>query len=134
MTRLYYKEASACIIMFDVTSKNTFQNCLKWKRDLDSKVTLPNGHPVPCMLLANKSDLSPWAVTVEEVERFSKESGFIGWIETSVKENKNIHESMRVIVENIMAKDSMNSVLPCQGDYINLKAAEASDALQHGCC
>jgi len=40
-------------------------------------------------------DLSPWAVTREEVDRFSKENGFSGWVETSVKENKNINESMR---------------------------------------
>lgn len=54
MTRLYYREASACIIMFDVTNINTFSNSQKWKQDLDSKLMLPDGNPVPCLLLANK--------------------------------------------------------------------------------
>lgn len=54
MTRLYYREASACIIMFDVTSVSTFTSCQKWKQDLDSKLKLPDGSPVPCLLLANK--------------------------------------------------------------------------------
>lgn len=54
MTRLYYREASACIIMFDVTNVSTFGNSQKWKQDLDSKLTLPDGNPVPCLLLANK--------------------------------------------------------------------------------
>lgn len=40
-------------------------------------------------------DLSPWAVTKEEIDQFSKENGFTGWTETSVKENKNVTESMR---------------------------------------
>ncbi|KAJ7397911.1 Ras-related protein Rab-7L1 [Pitangus sulphuratus] len=95
MTRLYYREASACVIMFDVTNISTFSNSQKWKQDLDSKLLLPDGNPVPCLLLANKCDLSPWAVTREEVDRFSKENGFSGWVETSVKENKNINEAMR---------------------------------------
>ncbi|EMP30828.1 Nuclear ubiquitous casein and cyclin-dependent kinases substrate [Chelonia mydas] len=87
MTRLYYREASACVIMFDVTNFSSFGNSWRWKQDLDSKLTLPDGSPVPCLLLANKCDLSPWAVTREEIDRFRTE--------TSVKENKNINESMR---------------------------------------
>ncbi|XP_009074940.1 PREDICTED: ras-related protein Rab-7L1-like, partial [Acanthisitta chloris] len=54
MTRLYYREASACVVMFDVTNGSTFSNSHKWKQDLDSKVVLPDGSPVPCLLLANK--------------------------------------------------------------------------------
>uniref|UniRef100_A0A6I8NKM4 RAB29, member RAS onco family n=1 Tax=Ornithorhynchus anatinus TaxID=9258 RepID=A0A6I8NKM4_ORNAN len=95
MTRLYYREASACVIMFDVTNATTFSNSQRWKQDLDSKLTLPNGEPVPCLLLANKCDLTPWAVTRDQIDRFSKENGFTGWTETSVKENKNINEAMR---------------------------------------
>uniref|UniRef100_A0A8D1LSX6 Ras-related protein Rab n=1 Tax=Sus scrofa TaxID=9823 RepID=A0A8D1LSX6_PIG len=60
MTRLYYRDASACVIMFDVTNATTFSNSQRWKQDLDSKLTLPNGGPVPCLLLANKV----WAAAV----------------------------------------------------------------------
>ncbi|XP_019369542.1 PREDICTED: ras-related protein Rab-7L1 [Gavialis gangeticus] len=127
MTRLYYREASACVIMFDVTNTSTFKNSQKWKQDLDSKLTLPNGSPVPCLLLANKSDLSPWAVTREEIDQFSKENGFSGWIETSVKENKNINESMRVLVEKMILSSTgdRDSSVSGQGDYINLKGASS---------
>ncbi|XP_019402092.1 PREDICTED: ras-related protein Rab-7L1 [Crocodylus porosus] len=127
MTRLYYREASACVIMFDVTDTSTFKNSRKWKQDLDSKLTLPNGSPVPCLLLANKSDLSPWAVTREEIDQFSKENGFSGWIETSVKENKNVNESMRVLVEKMISSSTgdRDSSVSGQGDYINLKDASS---------
>ncbi|NWX88202.1 RAB7L protein, partial [Nothoprocta ornata] len=123
MTRLYYREASACVVMFDVTNLSSFSNSQKWKQDLDSKLVLPDGRPVPCLLLANKCDLSPWAVTREEVDRFSKENGFSGWVETSVKENKNIHESMRVLIEKMMSSSAGDgsSSASGSGDYINLK-------------
>ncbi|XP_074781592.1 ras-related protein Rab-7L1 isoform X2 [Athene noctua] len=123
MTRLYYREASACVIMFDVTNISTFSNSQKWKQDLDSKLMLPDGNPVPCLLLANKCDLSPWAVTRDEVDRFSKENGFSGWVETSVKENKNINEAMRVLIEKMMSSSTGDgsSSAAGSGDYINIK-------------
>ncbi|XP_009325706.1 PREDICTED: ras-related protein Rab-7L1 [Pygoscelis adeliae] len=102
MTRLYYREASACIIMFDVTNISTFSNSQKWKQDLDSKLMLPDGNPVPCLLLANKCDLSPWAVTRDE---------------------KNINESMRVLIEKMMSSSTGDgsSSAAGSGDYINIK-------------
>ncbi|XP_039555299.1 ras-related protein Rab-7L1 isoform X2 [Passer montanus] len=127
MTRLYYREASACVIMFDVTNASTFSNSHRWKQDLDSKVVLPDGSAVPCLLLANKCDLSPWAVTRDEIDRFSKENGFAGWVETSVKENKNIHEAMRVLIEKMMSSCTGGGS-PCSagsGDYISIQESSA---------
>ena len=57
MTRVYYKDTNACIIMFDLTQRSSFENACKWKKDLDAKCTLPDGRPVPCVLLANKVDI-----------------------------------------------------------------------------
>lgn len=54
MTRVYYKEAVGAFIVFDVTRTATFDAVIKWKQDLDSKVQLPDGSPIPCILLANK--------------------------------------------------------------------------------
>lgn len=54
MTRVYYKEAVGAFIVFDVTRAATFDAVIKWKQDLDSKVQLPDGSPIPCILLANK--------------------------------------------------------------------------------
>ncbi len=54
MTRVYYRRASACIIMFDVNQPNSFYNAAKWKKDLDSKCFNSNGENIPCVLVANK--------------------------------------------------------------------------------
>ena len=51
---VYYKEAVGAFIVFDVTRPSTFDGVLKWKADLDEKVSLPNGDPIPVVLLANK--------------------------------------------------------------------------------
>jgi Ras-related protein Rab-32 len=54
MTRVYYKKAVGCFIVFDATRESTFKGVTKWKTDLDNKVQLPDGNPIPCVLLANK--------------------------------------------------------------------------------
>ena len=54
MDRVYYKNAVGCFIVFDVTRPSTFEAVIRWKDDLDSKASLPDGSRIPCVLLANK--------------------------------------------------------------------------------
>jgi GTPase SAR1 family protein len=54
MTRVYYKEAVGCFIVYDITRPSTFEAVIRWKEDLDKKVMLPDGSRIPCFLLANK--------------------------------------------------------------------------------
>lgn len=57
MTRAYYKGAIGAFVVYDVTRPNTFDNVLKWKQDIDSKVRLPLGwgdDSIPAVLLVNK--------------------------------------------------------------------------------
>lgn len=51
---MYYKEAKGAFIVFDLTRQKTFEAVMKWKQDIDSKVTLPSGKVIPIVLLANK--------------------------------------------------------------------------------
>ena len=58
MTRVYFRDAHACVVMFDLTRRESFLNVAKWKYDVDSKVAQPDGATVPCLLLANKVNLT----------------------------------------------------------------------------
>ncbi|KDR22807.1 hypothetical protein L798_00721 [Zootermopsis nevadensis] len=95
MTRVYYKDSRGCVIMFDLTNRNSFVNTVKWKRDVDSKCRLPDGSPIPCLLLANKCDLRQRQVDQLEIEEFYKEFNFIGWTETSAKEGLMVNDAMK---------------------------------------
>ncbi|XP_043996152.1 ras-related protein Rab-38 isoform X2 [Gambusia affinis] len=100
MTRVYYREAVGALVVFDVTRASTFEAVLKWKDDLDSKVTLNHGRPVPAVLLANKSDQI--MCQLPKLDFFCRENGFVGWFETSAKDNTNIDEAAHCLVEHIM--------------------------------
>ena len=43
MTRVYYRDAAAAFIVFDLTRRATFEAVRKWKEDLDSKVITTDG-------------------------------------------------------------------------------------------
>lgn len=130
MTRVYYKEAVGAFIVFDVTRSATFDAVVKWKEDLDSKVQLSDGSPIPCILLANKvifkffflSDFYHhyWSIkkiyyfifqcdqpkeglvnNKNKMDEYCREKGFSTWYETSAKENINIEEASRSLVNKV---------------------------------
>ncbi|XP_037337178.1 ras-related protein Rab-7L1-like [Pungitius pungitius] len=106
MNRIYYKGALGCVVMFDVTNSASFLSCRHWKQDLDNKAMLPDGNSIPCILLANKCDLAQRVVSGDSIDRFSKANGFVSWMEVSVKENKNIGEAMRILVQEMLTAQS----------------------------
>ncbi|XP_045771311.1 ras-related protein Rab-32 isoform X4 [Maniola jurtina] len=109
MTRVYYKEAVGAFIVFDVSRVATFDAVVKWKNDLDTKVQLPDGSPIPCILLANKCDQQKEGIvnSPTKMDEYCREKGFAGWFETSAKENINIEEAARSLVNKILLNDKL---------------------------
>lgn len=107
MTRVYYKEALGAFVVFDVTRQSTFEAVERWKTDLDSKLQLPDGSAIPCVLLANKCDQSKEGPvnSNSQMDEYCRERGFLRWFETSAKENINIDEAARCLVTKIMEND-----------------------------
>ncbi|XP_065165491.1 ras-related protein Rab-32 isoform X1 [Atheta coriaria] len=111
MTRVYYKEAVGAFIVFDVTRSNTFESVSNWKADLDSKVQLPDGSSIPCVLLGNKCDQQKEGIVnnPNKMNEFCKEKGFSAWFETSAKENVNVEEATRSLINEILTNDVINA-------------------------
>ncbi|KAL2716846.1 ras-related protein Rab-38-like [Vespula squamosa] len=108
MTRVYYKYAYvsdvivAAALVFDISRAATFQSMKKWLSDLREKVTLPDGSSIPVVLLANKCDIRHVAVSTEQIVKFCKENNIGEWYVTSAKENTNVDEAIRHLVENVL--------------------------------
>jgi len=51
LLRNFYMNASAAIVVYDVTNPKTLENAAKWKADIDKKVRLEDGSPIPCILI-----------------------------------------------------------------------------------
>uniref|UniRef100_A0A914XPP5 Ras-related protein Rab n=1 Tax=Plectus sambesii TaxID=2011161 RepID=A0A914XPP5_9BILA len=116
MTRVYYRDAHGCIVMFDVTNRNSFLNVVKWKRDFDAKCIIADGAFLPCVLIANKCDTENLRqVQTDEIERLCAEFNFVSWAEVSVKENKMVDDSMKYLISAILNQEKSNGE-PSGGD------------------
>lgn len=102
MTRIYYQYAIAAVICFDISRPSTLDNVRKWRDDINEKVQLPDGKPIPMLLLANKCDIPDVRIDKEKLDHFAKENGFMGWFETSSKSSINVETAFNSLVEVIL--------------------------------
>lgn len=75
MTRSYYRGAAGAILVYDVTSRSTFEGLTKWLEDIRA---LASDH-IEIVLVGNKLDLGEdREVETEEGERFARENSKSG--------------------------------------------------------
>ncbi|VDM40671.1 unnamed protein product [Toxocara canis] len=131
MTRVYYKDAHGALIVVDSTRKATYEGALRWKADLDNKVTLANGKPVPAVLVANKCDIEN-NVTDEMLAESCKKESFIGAFRTSAKDNIGIEESFRFLAQHVVAIEKQGQyeipVFQRDGNVRKLGSSLAADS------
>jgi Ras-related protein Rab-32 len=112
LTRVYYKDAIAAFIVFDVTTTNTFDAISTWKSDLDTKVSFLNTvEPIPVILLANKIDLynpdkpnQSWNTISKDIDDYCNNHGFIAWFKTSAKDDIGISDAVNKLIDSILEK------------------------------
>ena len=105
MTRVYYQEASAALVVFDVTRNTSLEMVQEWKKDIDQKVFTSDDKPIPCLLLGNKIDLvsdGNWGKNKQEMEEYCQQNNFIGFFETSARNGTNIDEAARFLVKYVI--------------------------------
>lgn len=100
ITRSYYRGAGGALLVFSLTSHQSFTNCRGWLADLRQW----GEEDLLVLLVGNKGDvpLSPASeeggggerreVEREEAERWAEEEGLAGYVETSAKSGAGVEE------------------------------------------
>ncbi|TYH60890.1 hypothetical protein ES332_D07G010900v1 [Gossypium tomentosum] len=85
---MYYRGAAAAVVVYDVTSSETFERAKKWVREVQRQ----GNQNLIMFLVANKVDLEDKKkVGNEEGEQYAKENG-LTFLETSAKTAHNVNE------------------------------------------
>ena len=96
ITKNIYRNANGVLFVYDITNRESFNNIKNWIRDLQNV-----GNDVKAAILGNKLDLeSNRAISHEEIEEISKEHN-MPFLETSARENINVHEGFDLIVNEL---------------------------------
>ncbi|KAF7813822.1 ras-related protein RHN1-like isoform X1 [Senna tora] len=85
---MYYRGAAAAIVVYDITSIDSFVRAKKWVQEVQRQ-----GNPsLTIFLVANKADLEDKREVENEVgEEYAKENG-LSFLETSAKTAQNVNE------------------------------------------
>ncbi|KNC81168.1 Ras-like protein Rab-5C [Sphaeroforma arctica JP610] len=84
---MYYRGAQAAVVVYDVTSAQSFQRAKNWVKELHRQAS-PD---IVIALAGNKCDLSQRAVDDEVVDAYASENDLL-FMETSAKSAKNVNE------------------------------------------
>ncbi|XP_075310001.1 ras-related protein Rab-37 isoform X3 [Odontesthes bonariensis] len=95
VTHAYYRDAQALLLLYDITSKPSFDNIRAWLTEIHEYAQ----KDVVIMLLGNKSDMTAERVVKkEEGERLAKEYG-VPFMETSAKTGVNVELAFLAIAK-----------------------------------
>ena len=145
ITKIFSKNSHGCIVLCDITNKDTLKDTLKWKESVDESTRFIDGEILPSVLVQNKIDLveEDALKDEEEIKKFAEENKYIGYFRTSVKMGVGVDECMEFLISNILeriAKCSKQGENPLQTDRQNLvlehkKSNEQSkNSGMGGCC
>ncbi|CAM0137335.1 unnamed protein product [Umbelopsis sp. WA50703] len=98
----YIRDSSVCIIVYDITNRNSFMNTTKWIDDVRAE----RGNDVIIVLVGNKTDLNDRRqVSIEEGEKKAREYNVL-FIETSAKAGHNVKALFRKVGHALPGMDS----------------------------
>ena len=105
LSPLFYRDADAGIVVFDLTDAESFQRASKWTTELKKE----RGDDVFIVVAGNKCDLES-ARKIDKNEALKFAQGIKApYFETSAKNNENIESLFNTILDNIADKITENS-------------------------
>ncbi|CCW61911.1 unnamed protein product [Phytomonas sp. EM1] len=124
LASMYYRGAAAALIVYDITSYDTYECALNWVRELST-----NSPETIITLVGNKNDLeSSRRVSTEECRRYATEVG-VFFTEASAKNGNGVQEMFDEIAKTLVETKNPNSVR--EGRVI---VPEQRPAPQSRCC
>jgi len=100
VTRSYYRGACGCLLVYDVTDRESFASVSNWLKDAKSLAS----ENITIILCGNKSDLTDERqVTTAEATSFAEENNMI-FLETSAKTSKNVDRAFEMCTNAVIAK------------------------------
>jgi Ras-related protein Rab-1A len=128
ITSAYYRGADGIIMVYDVTSMESFEHVNDWLKEVNRYAA----EGTVKLLVGNKSDrTADKVVTEEQAKEFADELG-IAFLETSAKSAKNVEEAFLTVAgELIRQRDARGTASEKNG--IDLNGAKKEPVLKN-CC
>ena len=136
ITSSYYKGAQGCLLVYDITRKESFDNIDKWFSELKSSAD----NDINAMLIGNKCDLEKERkVTMEEAQKKAKLFN-IAFMETSALNGTNVEKAFNELVSSVYKNNKkafnheVKIMLEDKGVEINQEKKDERKNKKNWCC
>ena len=107
MAKIFTRDSHGCIVINDISKKDNINETMKWKKVVYDESAFIDGDKLPFILIQNKIDLLEGDKdylneVMNESQKLVDNGDFIGYFMTSVKENINIDEPIKFLIDNII--------------------------------
>ncbi|KAJ3129341.1 Ras- protein Rab-4A, partial [Nowakowskiella sp. JEL0407] len=122
ISRAYYRGAIGCLLVYDITRRETFNHLVSWLEDVKQH----GNEEIKIALVANKCDLvSRRQVSREEGETFARRNNLL-YLETSAKTGDNVDGAFETLASHV--HESLN----LSRDLTTIGETELKRLEQHG--
>ena len=105
VTKIFTKDSHGCIIVSDITNKDTLDSTLEWKKAVEDEIRFTDGGNIPFLLVQNKVDLIEDQNEKDKLEietkSFSRSYKFVNYFLTSAKTKGNCEDSIQYFMDHI---------------------------------
>ena len=113
----YYKDTCAAIVVFDLTSFDSFTNVKFWLEEVNRNNNCLSNHKHPILLLGNKTDLkSERIVDIGMIEELIIKHGLL-YAEVSAKEESDLETPLNLlygaVYQNLVNKKKCSGIREC---------------------
>lgn len=126
IVRMYYKEVSAALLIYDITKPLSFSNLERWHSELKKHVE----DDVVIVVIGNKDDLvMEEAINIEEARAFAARIG-ARYYRTSCKNDQGVTEMFSEVAQECLNRKINYTVKP----KVSVALDEAKKPKKSGCC
>lgn len=108
MARIFSRDSHGCVVLSDVKNQSSIEEVLSWKKVVEDASNFIDGEKLPFVLVMNKIDLVQDNEEMQNLEnkasQICEENNFLKSYMASVKENKNVNETMDFLIEKIIER------------------------------
>ena len=114
MGSVYYRGAEACIFVYDISSRLSFEHLTSWQQELIDSADIDSPETFPCVLLANKSDLEDQRQVCAEAAQAWADVAKCPHFPVSAKTGQNVEAAFTKVIQ-LFLQESKNCRIDKEG-------------------
>ena len=131
----FYRNAEACVLVFDLTVEESFKNIDTWRKEFLNMLNPSEGEEFPFILFGNKSDREKdIKITQELIESYCKEHNNMAYFATSAMDGTNLEEAFNKVAEIALERHNRNNldIILTEAKYLKFDKKEEKKGKK--CC